>query len=40
MFRSPQQTGIRYQKTAKPTGAMGQKNDETYLMVMKPHAPQ
>ncbi|MCM3437800.1 hypothetical protein M3620_03485 [Rothia dentocariosa] len=39
MFRSPQQTGIRYQKTAKPTGAMGQKNDETYLMVKTPHAP-
>ena len=39
MFHPPQQTGIRYQKTAKPAGAMGQKNDETYLMVKKPHAP-
>lgn len=39
MFRSPQQEGIRYQKTAKSAGAMGQKNDETYLMVKKPHAP-
>ena len=38
MFRSPRQIGIRYQKTAKPAGAMGQKNDETYLMVKKPHA--
>ena len=38
MFRSPQQEGIRYQKTAKSAGAMGQKNDETYLMVKKPHA--
>ena len=40
MFRSSQQEGIRYQKTAKPAGAMGQKNDETYLMVknhMHPH---
>ncbi|WP_315304719.1 hypothetical protein [Rothia dentocariosa] len=24
---------------AKPAGSMGQKNDETYLMVKKPHAP-
>ena len=39
MFRSPQQEGIRYQKTAKAAGAMGQKNDETYLMVKKPHTP-
>ena len=39
MFRSPQQEGIRYQKTAKSAGAMGQKNDEIYLMVKKPHAP-
>jgi len=44
MFRSPQQEGIRYQKTAKPTGATGQKNDETYLdetylMMKTPHAP-
>ncbi|WP_314454066.1 hypothetical protein [Rothia aeria] len=39
MFRPPQQEGIRYQTTAKPAGAMGQKNDETYLMVKKPHAP-
>jgi len=39
MFRSPQQEGIRYQKTAKSAGAMGQKNDETYLMVKTPHAP-
>lgn len=39
MFRSSQQEGIRYQKTAKSAGAMGQKNDETYLMVKKPHAP-
>ena len=38
MFRSSQQEGIRYQKTAKSAGAMGQKNDETYLMVKKPHA--
>ena len=38
MFRSPQQEGIRYQKTAKSAGAMGQKNDEIYLMVKKPHA--
>ena len=39
MFRSSQQEGIRYQKTAKSAGAMGQKNDEIYLMVMKPRAP-
>ena len=39
MFRSSQQAGIRYQKTAKSAGAMGQKNDEIYLMVKKPHAP-
>ena len=39
MFHSPQQEGIRYQKTAKSAGAMGQKNDEIYLMVKKPHAP-
>lgn len=39
MFRSSQQEGIRYQKMAKPAGSMGQKNDETYLMVKKPHAP-
>ena len=39
MFRSPRQIGIRYQKMAKPAGAMGQKNDETYFMVKKPHAP-
>ena len=39
MFRSPQQEGIRYQKTAKSAGAMGHKNDEIYLMVMKPRAP-
>ncbi|MFV0900747.1 hypothetical protein ACLOJD_04500 [Rothia dentocariosa] len=39
MFRSSQQEDIRYQKTAKSAGAMGQKNDETYLMVRKPHAP-
>ena len=39
MFHSPQQEGIRYQKTAKSAGAMGQKNDEIYLMVRKPHAP-
>ena len=39
MFRSPRHIGIRYQKTAKPAGAMGQKNDEIYLMVKKPHAP-
>jgi len=39
MFRSSQQEGIRYQKTAKSAGAMGQKNDETYLMVKTPHAP-
>ena len=39
MFRSPQQEGIRYQKTTKSVGAMGQKNDEIYLMVKKPHAP-
>ncbi|KGJ01285.1 hypothetical protein ES20_01185 [Rothia aeria] len=38
MFHPPQQAGIRYQKTAKPTGARGQKNDETYLMVKTPHA--
>ena len=38
MFRSPRQVGIRYQKTAKSVSAMGQKNDETYLMVKKPHA--
>ena len=39
MFRSSQQEDIRSQKTAKPAGAMGgQKNDETYLMVKKPHA--
>jgi len=38
MFRSPQHEGIRYQKTAKPAGAMGQKNDEIYLMVKTPHA--
>ena len=38
MFRSSQQEGIRYQKMAKSAGAMGQKNDETYLMVRKPHA--
>ena len=38
MFRSSRQIGIRYQKTAKSAGAMGQKNDETYLMVKKPHA--
>ena len=39
MFHPPQQAGIRYQKTAKSAGAMGQKNDEIYLMVKKPHAP-
>ena len=39
MFRSPQQEDMRYQKMAKPAGAMGQKNDETYLMVKTPHAP-
>ncbi|RUP72398.1 hypothetical protein D8M23_06720 [Rothia sp. HSID18067] len=39
MFHSPQQEGIRYQKMAKSAGARGQKNDETYLMVKKPHAP-
>ena len=39
MFHPPQQAGIRYQKMAKPAGAMGQKNDETYLMVKTPHAP-
>ncbi|WP_279742831.1 hypothetical protein [Rothia dentocariosa] len=39
MFHSLQQEGIRYQKTAKSAGAMGQKNDEIYLMVKKPHAP-
>ena len=38
MFHPPQQAGIRYQKTAKSAGARGQKNDETYLMVKKPHA--
>ncbi|WP_314848118.1 hypothetical protein [Rothia dentocariosa] len=44
MFHPHRQTGIRYQKTAKPTGATGQKNDETYLdetylMMKTPHAP-
>ncbi|MFC2764429.1 hypothetical protein [Rothia dentocariosa] len=39
MFHPHRQTGIRYQKMAKPAGAMGQKNDEIYLMVKKPHAP-
>ena len=39
MFHSPRHIGIRYQKTVKPAGAMGQKNDEIYLMVKKPHAP-
>ncbi|PAK84988.1 hypothetical protein B8W87_09065 [Rothia dentocariosa] len=36
---APSREGIRSQKTAKPTGATRQKNDETYLMVKKPHAP-
>ncbi|WP_279753656.1 hypothetical protein [Rothia dentocariosa] len=39
MFRSPRQAGLRREKTAKSAGAMGQKNDEIYLMVKKPHAP-
>ena len=39
MFHPPRQAGLRREKTAKPAGAMGQKNDEAYLMVKKPHAP-
>ncbi|MDK7352171.1 hypothetical protein [Rothia aeria] len=39
MFHSPRQAGLRREKTAKSAGAMGQKNDEIYLMVKKPHAP-